>query len=145
MITSFQGEYRFLSNFWPCEKPIFIPKDIGHAFNTVENAYQASKFMSNEIRDRFVSITPQWAKRLARTFPIRSDWEFRKLEFMEDMLRQKFSLGTKLLQQLLDTGTQELIEGNTWKDTFWGQCPLGKGENHLGKLLMKIRNEAKQC
>ena len=34
----------------------------------------------------------------------------------------------------------DLIEGNTWGDTFWGQVD-GKGENKLGKLLMKIRDE----
>ncbi len=33
-----------------------------------------------------------------------------------------------------------LIEGNTWRDTFWGIYE-GKGENNLGKLLMKIREE----
>jgi predicted NAD-dependent protein-ADP-ribosyltransferase YbiA (DUF1768 family) len=33
----------------------------------------------------------------------------------------------------------ELIEGNWWGDTYWGVCN-GVGENHLGKLLMKIRD-----
>lgn len=35
---------------------------------------------------------------------------------------------------------EELIEGNYWHDTYWGVCE-GVGENHLGKLLMEIRNE----
>ena len=34
----------------------------------------------------------------------------------------------------------ELIEGNVWNDTFWGVCN-GKGHNHLGKILMKVRDE----
>jgi predicted NAD-dependent protein-ADP-ribosyltransferase YbiA (DUF1768 family) len=33
-----------------------------------------------------------------------------------------------------------LIEENTWGDTFWGICK-GQGENHLGRLLMQIRDE----
>ena len=35
-----------------------------------------------------------------------------------------------------------LIEGNTWEwsRTFWGVCN-GSGENHLGRLLMKVREE----
>ena len=41
---------------------------------------------------------------------------------------------------LLSTGNAELIEGNWWNDTFWGIC-RGKGENHLGKILMNIRNQ----
>ncbi len=33
----------------------------------------------------------------------------------------------------------EIVERNTWNDTFWGVCK-GKGENHLGILLMEIRD-----
>jgi predicted NAD-dependent protein-ADP-ribosyltransferase YbiA (DUF1768 family) len=41
---------------------------------------------------------------------------------------------------LLATGNRPLIEGNDWGDTFWGQVD-GRGENHLGELLLKIREE----
>ena len=35
-----------------------------------------------------------------------------------------------------------LEEGNRWHDTFWGiDQNTGKGENHLGKILMKVRDE----
>jgi len=51
----------------------------------------------------------------------------------------------RTVQMLLDTGSQELVEGNVWHDNFWGNCTCSKcpepGENHLGKLLMKIRSE----
>jgi len=40
----------------------------------------------------------------------------------------------------LDTGKSELIEGNTWGDTFWGVSGV-IGQNNLGKILMKIREE----
>lgn len=46
----------------------------------------------------------------------------------------------ELRQRLLDTGAEELIEGNYWGDRFWGVC-AGSSANHLGKLLMKIRGE----
>ena len=36
----------------------------------------------------------------------------------------------------------EIVEENTWGDTFWGVCK-GVGENHLGKLLMEIRDANK--
>lgn len=58
---------------------------------------------------------------------------------MRDLLQQKFSNGI-LREQLLATGDQELIEGNTWGDTFWGVCN-GEGQNVLGKMLMNIREE----
>ena len=41
---------------------------------------------------------------------------------------------------LVDTGDQPLIEGNTWGDRFWGVCG-GTGMNHLGRLLMEVREE----
>lgn len=48
----------------------------------------------------------------------------------------------KLRSQLLSTGTAELVEGNWWNDRYWGVCN-GRGENHLGKILMRIREELK--
>ena len=56
---------------------------------------------------------------------------------MRDALIQKFS-DKKLQKKLIDTGDAELIEGNWWGDKFWGVCE-GEGENHLGKLLMEVR------
>lgn len=43
----------------------------------------------------------------------------------------------------LEHRQRELIEGNTWGDTFWGVC-RGKGENNLGKILMRLRSELAQ-
>jgi hypothetical protein len=35
-----------------------------------------------------------------------------------------------------------LVEGNRWGDQFWGvDLRTGLGENHLGKILMKVRDE----
>lgn len=45
-----------------------------------------------------------------------------------------------LKAKLLETGDAELVESNWWHDYFWGVCN-GRGENHLGKILMKIRAE----
>ncbi len=37
-----------------------------------------------------------------------------------------------------------LQEGNRWGDTFWGvDLRTGKGENKLGKILMRVRKELK--
>jgi len=48
MINEFQGQYRFLSNFW------FLPNGIeyeGKIYKTVEHAYQAAKFTDKKIRE----------------------------------------------------------------------------------------------
>ncbi|NWN81082.1 NADAR family protein, partial [Bacillus sp. (in: firmicutes)] len=49
-----------------------------------------------------------------------------------------------LKNKLLQTGESILIEGNTWGDKIWGVCN-GVGENKLGKILMKVRNELKEA
>jgi ribA/ribD-fused uncharacterized protein len=109
---------------------------------TVEHAYQAAKSMDPQVRRKIQGAgSPGEAKRLGRNVILRSDWDEIKLSVMEDLLRQKFgSKNIGMSAMLLRTGTLELIEGNTWGDVYWGVCN-GKGENHLGKLLMKIRQE----
>lgn len=72
---------------------------------------------------------------------MRSDWEDIKLQIMEDLLVQKFAY-PELKEKLLQTGDQLLVEGNYWGDTFWGVDNKKGGLNHLGKLLMKIREQS---
>jgi predicted NAD-dependent protein-ADP-ribosyltransferase YbiA (DUF1768 family) len=57
---------------------------------------------------------------------------------MEDILMRKFA-HLELRGLLLATGDAHLEEGNWWGDYFWGVCK-GKGENNLGKILMKVRD-----
>lgn len=64
-------------------------------------------------------------------------WPEIQVDVMRRVLMAKFS-DAYLQQQLLDTGDEELIEHNTWKDRFWGVWE-GRGENQLGQLLMEVR------
>ena len=135
MIKSFKGKYEFLSNFATC-RVVYN----GVLYPTVEHAYQAAKCLHDEDRKVFRFIdTPGEAKRWGRVVTLRPDWESVKLSIMEDLVRQKFR-NERLRKLLLETAGEELVEGNTWKDTFWGVCN-GVGENNLGKILMKIREE----
>lgn len=135
-ITSFHGEFRWLSNFWPA----LVELD-GMEFPSVEHAYQAAKTNDIETRERFQSMMLKSgeAKRMGRRVNIRADWEQVKLSVMLELLRGKFKCAD-LRAKLLSTGNAELVEGNNWNDTFWGVCN-GRGQNHLGKLLMQVRNE----
>lgn len=134
-IEEFDGEYRFLSNFYPA--PITYE---GQEFPSVEHAYQAAKTFNPMHRDMVATAKYAGiAKKLGRHIDLRPDWDQVKLTIMERLLRKKFE-HAHLREMLLATGDEELIEGNYWKDTFWGVCN-GEGENHLGKLLMKIRDE----
>lgn len=134
MISSFSGEYRFLSNFWLCQIPYK-----GFVFPSTENAYQWAK--SETLTDDFVSCTPGKAKRLGQKTPMRKGWDLLRLKVMQDITRSKYNLDEILKQKLIDTDDEELVEGNTWNDTFWGQCPIGNGKNFLGKTIMMVRSE----
>lgn len=134
-ITSFHGERRWLSNFWesPCEFE-------GTRYPSSEHAYQAAKFLSPVDRRAFRTGTPGQAKRRGRGGALRQDWERVKLDVMLSCLRSKFTLSADLRRRLLATGDAKLVEGNTWGDRFWGVC-RGQGANHLGRLLMQVREE----
>jgi len=71
---------------------------------------------------------------------LRVDWDIVRLEIMEDLVRYKFTNHPGLTKLLLDTGDAEIIECNTWNDIFWGTYK-GCGDNHMGKILMKVREE----
>lgn len=132
-ITSFNGQYRFLSNFYPA-KVCYQ----GYVYPTVEHAYQAAKcLIHTDLVAIRAAVTPGDAKRLGNQVPLPAWWEITKIDIMRFLLIQKF-IAMPLTQYLWDTNPKQLIEGNTWGDTFWGVCN-GRGENHLGKLLMEIR------
>lgn len=139
MIKSFSGKYRFLSNFYRC-----LIHYNGIDFPSVEHAYQSQKTLDRDDQWRVaLQPTPTAAKRWGRRVKIREDWEQVKISIMRDLLMLKFAQ-QEFLQQLLATGDEELIEGNDWHDQFWGDCHCLKhsgikGRNHLGKLLMEIR------
>lgn len=136
VIACFQGPWAKLSNYSPCH--VFYG---GHSYQSVEHAYQAQKVVDERHRHEIANAgSPAKAKRLARTLPLREDWEEMKDQIMLDLLREKFAQEPER-SILLSTGDAELIEGNWWGDRYWGQCPLGTGENKLGKLLMRVRSE----
>lgn len=141
-IEQFQGEYRFLSNFYPCV--VFLK---GVQYPTVEHAYQAGKFRYQNVREVIRDCaTPGQAKRkahvltLAEKYPLTENFRVR---LMKRLLRQKFDrdLNPKLYKSLQQTGDADLVEGNRWGDEFWGvDLRSGKGRNVLGELLMDIRD-----
>ena len=135
-ITRFYDEYRWLSNFWM--SPVVFDDKM---YASVEHAYQANKAIG-DTDHLYVALAPTAgkAKRRGQAIEMRPDWDRVKLGVMEACLRSKFAFGTELAQMLVDTGDAELVEGNSWGDCYWGRCN-GIGESHLGRFLMKIREE----
>ncbi len=141
-INGFFKEWRFLSNFHIC--PIAYE---GGQYNSVEAAYQATKTTNPARRVPFQGdVAPSLARKMGQTLPIRTDWEEIKLKVMEDLCCIKFA-DPVLGRWLFDTGNEELVENCWWHDNFWGSCTCdrcgNKGQNHLGKILMKIREGMK--
>lgn len=134
-IRTFKNKNAFLSNFYP----VFVYYE-GMRFPSVEHAFQAAKTNDMETRKLFmIAPTAKDAKRFGRKVKLRDNWDSVKVDVMEMLLRQKFANPT-LREQLLNTKDSILIEGNNHGDTFWGVCK-GSGQNYLGRLLMKIRQE----
>ena len=133
-IDSFSDEFHFLSNFH--KAPIMYK---GIAYPTSEHAYQAAKCLSDNSRLNIsIMKTPGETKKYGRTVSLRPDWQEVKVGIMEEIVLAKFWQNPGLRMKLLLTEDIFLEEGNTWGDTFWGTCG-GVGENHLGKILMKVR------
>lgn len=139
MINSFSGEYRFLSNFWKAT----VTLD-GVVYPSVEHAYQAAKTLDAEVRKKILAIDkPGEVKKFARTIEIREDWEEVKVHIMFDLVTQKFFNHPHLAGMLLDTEGMKIVEGNTWGDTFWGECN-GVGKNMMGKIAMLVRKNLRE-
>lgn len=142
----FHGAYDFLSNMYPC--PVSYQNE---TFSCTEIPYHLYRIKEEctIVRDQFRNCkTGYEAKALNNRYKKsgqlkqlkRPDWEQINLQLMYDLVYAKFSQNPELKIKLLQTGTIELVENNTWHDTFWGVCN-GIGENHLGKILMQIRSE----
>lgn len=121
----------------------------GTEWPTVEHYYQSQKFVGSE--DEIIiplihaASTPEEAAALGRcsTRKLRSDWDIVKTDVMRAGVLKKFLTHTDIREVLLVTGDEILVE-NSPIDYFWG-CGADKtGENHLGKILMSVREQIRQ-
>ena len=134
-IEWFRHQYRFLSNSAPARVRFG-----GRVVPTVEHAHQMAKTNGVTAKTAIARCaTPDDARELGATFETRPDWPEVRLPIMHGLLRQKFAhrAGADLL---VATAPRPLVDTNTWGDTYWGVVD-GVGENHLGRLLMAVRDE----
>lgn len=133
-------ELGFLSNFYKFDQY----DDDGVIYPTNEHYYQCEKTLDDQVRQWLYDASDaSTVKRRgnANTIPLRPDWETFKLEAMMNGLRMKFRSGTAMADQLLQTNDGYLVEFAPWGDRFWGVDKNKKGQNWLGRLLMRRREE----
>lgn len=135
-IDNFQGENEYLTSGFPCN--IEFESEI---YPSVEHAFQAAKTSDLVARSNIrAAATGTDAKNLGRQVSIVPDWDNKRLDIMADLVKQKFANNLDLKFKLLMTGTKDLVQGGMRKDRFWGVDRHGVGENHLGKIIMKVRD-----
>lgn len=143
-IDSFRGKFAFLSNFYPVIDrqtvglPIAVLYD-GILYPTSEHAFAAAKTLIPEARAWVgAASTPGEAKARGRQVPLRPSWDDIRRGIMFAVCLDKFARNRHLGRALIATGNAELVEGNTWGDTYWGVCN-GRGQNVLGSVLTDVR------
>jgi ribA/ribD-fused uncharacterized protein len=121
----------------------------GCHWQTVEHYYQAQKFVGSVNKGLIPVIreaqTPMEAAQIGRdrTLKLRSDWEQVKQHVMWQGVLIKFLTHLDIQRILLDTG-EELIVEDSPTDYYWGCGQDKTGQNQLGKILMKVRQELRQ-
>ncbi len=128
------GEFSNFSGF-----PVYVD---GEWWSTSEHYFQAMKYETEELRN-WVQFAPGPMAAANRgrdpKFPKRADWEEVKIGFMEKALMDKYTRHEVLGELLLSTGKSHIFE-HTKNDCYWGDCGDRTGKNHLGLLLMKVRD-----
>jgi N-glycosidase YbiA len=116
----------------------------GKLYPTSEHAYQAAKCTAPQGREEIRQArSPLQAKMLANeTYRAAKDpdWEGKKVSVLEAILRAKLAQHPEAQEALIESGQEEIIEDSP-TDYFWGEGADGSGQNMLGKLWMKLRNE----
>ncbi len=120
----------------------------GEYFQTSEYAFQYLKFVdtnkeiANKIKESF---SPNDARNIAhenKKFRL-SNWSDVKYQNMEKVLRLKVKQNPIVKEVLLNTKDYIIAENCIDEDKDWGLDNNNQGDNNLGKIWMKIREDIK--
>lgn len=148
----YEQEFYMFSNF-----SAFRLKWQGMDFDTSEHAYHFLKFdyptslaPDEDAREALIIVRRNIRHAISahEAFKVaernkklrRPDWYEVKSEVMIGLLRAKVQQHEYVRRKLLETGDRELIE-DSWRDDYWGWGPDRQGQNVLGRLWMRVREE----
>ena len=150
----------FLRGVFSNFTPTHMMQYKGHTFYTTEQAFMWAKAQlfgdKNSARLILAEKNPAKAKQLGRGVKgfNPTHWDINKEFLMYEVNLVKYSQFEDYRKILLSTGDKELVEANGRPDLVWS-CGLyasnplilnedsWPGENLLGKVLMRIREELK--
>ena len=117
----------------------------GREFQTAEAAYQFAKFHETtpDIAEQIAAAPSPWAVfQISRANKQHTppDWDDQKLTVMTEVVRAKLEQNEDVRERLITTGNRIIAENSPWDD-FWGLRPDGNGQNHLGNIWMRLRQE----
>ena len=171
IIIKFCGEHYFLDNFFPCE--VTYDGLTYHSSEAAFQAQKAPKEDRSKFAQLRKGAEAKKLGGKNGPYAMRQGslelqaWNKRSVSVMEEIVRAKFEQNPDLAEKLLATGDLRLIEGNNHDDNLYGiqlkrvpgtrkklltdedGCYILDSEeneqnNHLGKILMKVREELKQ-
>lgn len=117
----------------------------GELYPTAEHAYQAAQFMDTN-PELAEAVRKCASPRLASDFANENseyddpNWKEKRLLIMEEIVSAKLYQHDYVKNTLMESGLRTIIEMND-DDAFWGWGSDKKGENDLGKIWMKLRDE----
>jgi N-glycosidase YbiA len=139
--------------FYESDKPYFeftnfarYPIDLdGKVWPTSEHYYQAQKFTQHPALQEQIRKTnaPRDIFNLAQQnkASVDADWQKKSVSVMLKAVRAKFDQHPQLAQLLQNTQTDVLVENAGKNDAFYGAGADGNGQNLLGQILMRVRDE----
>lgn len=134
-INNFTGKYEFLSNFY--NHPLVFD---GVEYSNAEAAFQAQSAADKGSKRKFARLSGIKAKAYGHRIVHRDDWDENTQDLvMRDILAAKFK-DKELAEKLCNTGDEELINMNQFRDDYWGVTMRG-GRNKLGLMLMELRDK----
>ena len=133
------GELGYLANY---SNHSFF--DNGIFYKTVEHYYQSHKFDDEKLINKILACdTPKEASNIGRDRNNKKKDDFDKLSVMYQGLYLKFSQNKDIRSKLIETRNKTIREMSV-KESYWGVGPNLDGENHIGKLLMQVRDNIKK-
>jgi ribA/ribD-fused uncharacterized protein len=139
---------------WKLPENLFFPSS-EHVFHFLKSAWQTDVVTAHAIlKTKSAHFAKQCGRKAGKANGLAWDesaWIAIRSSLMMIALRLKFQSSSTLMTHLLDTAELELVEASPW-DKIWGvglaardprilDKATWKGENLLGKCLMRVRAE----